>query len=51
MAAVSDLGAAKLELVQRQLVAATESAKKTAMHYVSVQGTHSNTASYDVVRS
>jgi hypothetical protein len=36
---------------QRQLVAATEAAKKTAMHYVSVQGTHSNTASYDALEA
>lgn len=36
---------------QRQLVAATESAKKTAMHYISVQATHSNTASYDALEA
>ncbi len=36
---------------QRQLVAATESAKKTAMHYVSAQATHSNTASYDALEA
>jgi hypothetical protein len=36
---------------QRQLVAATDSAKKTAMRYVSVQATHSNTASYDALEA
>ena len=36
---------------QRRLVAATESAKKTAMHYVSAQATHSNTASYDALEA